>query len=213
VAARSNACTVFARSNAGIVSSNPAQGIDVCIACVYSVFVLSCVDRGLATANPPVQGVLPTVYAIKKLKKQPKSNKGLYSHENNNNNNNNNNIYYESWLKPQTLILSHLSPISIFSDFNITHPWMFRLLKLGFELHRGVSDTNTWNSLELTWKWICCCHIPPWNLTCYLPTNHSALQPWVSLGLIYNQSPLFSIPHLLFPSFHLHLLQVTLNIV
>jgi hypothetical protein len=41
----------------------------------------------------------------------------------------------------------------------------------------------------------------------------SALQPWVSLGLLYNQSLLLSIPHLLFPSFHLHLLQVTLNIV
>jgi hypothetical protein len=33
---------------------------------------------------------------------------------------------------------------------------------------------------------------------------HLALQPWVSLGPLYNQSPLFSIPHLLFPSFHLH---------
>jgi hypothetical protein len=42
VAARSKAWTVFARSNAGIVGSNPAQGIDVCV-CVYSVFVLSCV--------------------------------------------------------------------------------------------------------------------------------------------------------------------------
>jgi hypothetical protein len=42
---------------------------------------------------------------------------------------------------------------------------------------------------------------------------HSALQPWVSLGLLYDQSPLLSIPHLLFPSFHLHLFQITLNIV
>jgi hypothetical protein len=41
----------------------------------------------------------------------------------------------------------------------------------------------------------------------------SALQPWVSLGLLYSQSPLFSIPHLLFLAFHLHLLQATLNIV
>jgi hypothetical protein len=47
----------------------------------------------------------------------------------------------------------------------------------------------------------------------YLPSFHLALQPWVSLGLLYKQSPLFSIPHLLFPSFHLHLPQVTLNIV
>jgi hypothetical protein len=33
VAARSKACTstVFVRSNAGIVGSNPAQGLDVCV--------------------------------------------------------------------------------------------------------------------------------------------------------------------------------------
>jgi hypothetical protein len=31
---------------------------------------------------------------------------------------------------------------------------------------------------------------------------HSVLQPWVSLGPLYNQSPLLSILHLLFPSFH-----------
>jgi hypothetical protein len=42
VAARSKAWTVFARSNAGIVVSNPTQGMDVCV-CVYFVFVLSCV--------------------------------------------------------------------------------------------------------------------------------------------------------------------------
>jgi hypothetical protein len=42
VAARSKAWTVFARSDAGIVGSNPSNGMDVCV-CVYSVFVLSCV--------------------------------------------------------------------------------------------------------------------------------------------------------------------------
>jgi hypothetical protein len=31
-----------ARSNAGIVGSNPTQGMDVCIVCVFSVFVLFC---------------------------------------------------------------------------------------------------------------------------------------------------------------------------
>jgi hypothetical protein len=41
VAARSQARIVFARANAGIVGSNPTQGMDVCV-CVYSVFVLSC---------------------------------------------------------------------------------------------------------------------------------------------------------------------------
>jgi hypothetical protein len=42
VAVRSKACTVFARSEAGIVSSNPTQDMEVCYLCVYvrfSVFV------------------------------------------------------------------------------------------------------------------------------------------------------------------------------
>jgi hypothetical protein len=43
VTARSKAWTVFARSKAGVVGSNPTQGMDVCV-CVYSVFVLSCVQ-------------------------------------------------------------------------------------------------------------------------------------------------------------------------
>jgi hypothetical protein len=42
VATWCKAWTVFARSNAGIVGSNPTQGMDVCV-CVYSAFVLSCV--------------------------------------------------------------------------------------------------------------------------------------------------------------------------
>jgi hypothetical protein len=46
---------VFARSNAGIVCSNPTQGM---YACVYSVFVLG---SGLATGCSLVQGVLPNV--------------------------------------------------------------------------------------------------------------------------------------------------------
>jgi hypothetical protein len=51
--------------NAGIVGSNPTQDIDVCI---YSVFILSFVGSVPATGLFPVQGVLPTVYRIKKLK-------------------------------------------------------------------------------------------------------------------------------------------------
>jgi hypothetical protein len=35
--------SVFARSNAGFVGSNPTQGIYVFIVCIYSVFVLFCV--------------------------------------------------------------------------------------------------------------------------------------------------------------------------
>jgi hypothetical protein len=41
-AAQSKAWAVFARSNAGIVGSNPTWDMDVCV-CVYSVFMLSCV--------------------------------------------------------------------------------------------------------------------------------------------------------------------------
>jgi hypothetical protein len=59
---------------------------------VLCAFIL-CIGRGLATGWSPVQGVLPTVYRITKVKKRPRPNKGLYSH-NNNNNNNNNSIYF-----------------------------------------------------------------------------------------------------------------------
>jgi hypothetical protein len=68
-AARSKAWTGFAPSNAGIVGSNPTQGIDICV----RLFCL-CVGSGFATGWSPVQGVLPTVY-IKKPKKRPRSNK------------------------------------------------------------------------------------------------------------------------------------------
>jgi hypothetical protein len=37
VVAPSKAWTVFARSDAGMVGSNPTQRMDVCILCVYSV--------------------------------------------------------------------------------------------------------------------------------------------------------------------------------
>jgi hypothetical protein len=40
VAERSKAWIVVARSNDVIMGSNPTQGVDVCIACIYSVFVL-----------------------------------------------------------------------------------------------------------------------------------------------------------------------------
>jgi hypothetical protein len=77
VTVRSKAWTVFARSNAGIVGSNPTQGMDVYERLFCFCFVL-CVGIGLATGWSPVQGILPSVYKIKKLKKRPRSNKGLY---------------------------------------------------------------------------------------------------------------------------------------
>jgi hypothetical protein len=42
--------------------------------CVYSVCVVLCVGSGLATGWSLVQGVLLTVYKIKKLRKRPRSN-------------------------------------------------------------------------------------------------------------------------------------------
>jgi hypothetical protein len=63
VAARSKAWTDFARSNAGIVGLNPIQGMYV-----YVRLFCFCVGSGLARGWSPIQGVLPTVYRIKKLK-------------------------------------------------------------------------------------------------------------------------------------------------
>jgi hypothetical protein len=76
VTARFKAWTVFARSNAGIVGSNPTRGIDVCVR-LFCVCVVLCVGSGLAMGWSPVQGVLPTVYMITKLKELPGPNEGL----------------------------------------------------------------------------------------------------------------------------------------
>jgi hypothetical protein len=61
VAERSKACTVFARSEAGIVGSNPPRAwiFSVCV-CVC-VFLCLCTGKGIATSWSPAQGVLPTV--------------------------------------------------------------------------------------------------------------------------------------------------------
>jgi hypothetical protein len=65
VASRSKTWSFFGRSNIGIVGSNPSRGMDISL---YLVFVLSCVGSGLATDCSLAQGVLLTVYKIKKLK-------------------------------------------------------------------------------------------------------------------------------------------------
>jgi hypothetical protein len=44
---------------------------------VYALFVLSYVGSVLATGWSPVQGVLPTVYKIKKLKEAARTQTGL----------------------------------------------------------------------------------------------------------------------------------------
>jgi hypothetical protein len=42
----------------------------VCV-CVYSVFVLSCLGRGLATSWSPVQGILPSVKCLRNWEISP----------------------------------------------------------------------------------------------------------------------------------------------
>jgi hypothetical protein len=58
---------VFAPSNTGFVGLNPTRDMDVCVR-LFSVYVVLCIGRGLATGSSPVQGVIPTLYRIKKLK-------------------------------------------------------------------------------------------------------------------------------------------------
>jgi hypothetical protein len=58
--AGSKAWTVFARSNTGIVGSNPTQGMGVCL----RLFCV-CIGSGIATGWSPVQRVLPTVLGLK----------------------------------------------------------------------------------------------------------------------------------------------------
>jgi hypothetical protein len=54
VTARSKAWSVFARSNAGIVGSNPTHAMDVCLR-LFCVCVVLCVGSGLATGWFPVK--------------------------------------------------------------------------------------------------------------------------------------------------------------
>jgi hypothetical protein len=53
--------------------------MDVCVR-LFCGCVTLCAGSGLATGCSPVQGLLPTVCRIKKLKNQLRSNKGLWSH-------------------------------------------------------------------------------------------------------------------------------------
>jgi hypothetical protein len=52
----------MAPSNAGIVSSNPTQGMNVLCVRLFSVYAILCAGSGLATDWCPVRGVLPSVY-------------------------------------------------------------------------------------------------------------------------------------------------------
>jgi hypothetical protein len=75
MAAPSKAWTAFYRSKTGVLDSNTIRGMDVCVP-LFCVYVILCVGSGLATGWYPIQGVLPTVYKIKKQIKRPGS-KGL----------------------------------------------------------------------------------------------------------------------------------------
>jgi hypothetical protein len=50
----------FSRSNAGILDSNPTQGMDMCVL-LFCVCVVLCVGSGLATGWSLAHGVLPSV--------------------------------------------------------------------------------------------------------------------------------------------------------
>jgi hypothetical protein len=67
VAARSEAWTVFAQSNTGILWSSPTRGMDICVR-LLCVYVVLCVDSSIATGWSPVQGVLQTVYKLRNWK-------------------------------------------------------------------------------------------------------------------------------------------------
>jgi hypothetical protein len=75
VAARSKTWTVFVPSDAGAVGSNPTRVMDVCVR-LFCVCAALSIGRGLATGWYPVQGVLPTLFRIKELKKRPSRKKG-----------------------------------------------------------------------------------------------------------------------------------------
>jgi hypothetical protein len=73
MAAQSKAWTIFARSNTGVVGSNPTLGMDVCVR-LFLVCAVLCVGSGLATGWSLVQGVQSAAYRITKLKNRPGSN-------------------------------------------------------------------------------------------------------------------------------------------
>jgi hypothetical protein len=73
---RSKVWTLFASSNAGVESSDPTRGMDICV-CLFCVCAVLCVGSGLVTGWSPDQGVLSTVYRITKLKNRSGPDKGL----------------------------------------------------------------------------------------------------------------------------------------
>jgi hypothetical protein len=67
MSAGSKGWTIFARSNTGIMRSNPTWGMDVSV-CLVCVCVVLRVGSALAMGWSTVQGVLPTVYRLRNWK-------------------------------------------------------------------------------------------------------------------------------------------------
>jgi hypothetical protein len=64
--------TVFASSNNEVLGSNPTRDMYDCV-CLFCVSVVLCVSSGLATGWSPAQGLLPTAYRNKNIKKAAKA--------------------------------------------------------------------------------------------------------------------------------------------
>jgi hypothetical protein len=72
-AVRSKVWTVSARSNAGVVGSNPNLGTDDCVL-LFCFCTVLCVGSGIPTDWSPIQKVLLAVYRITKLKQSCRDN-------------------------------------------------------------------------------------------------------------------------------------------
>jgi hypothetical protein len=82
VAERSKVCTVFARSEDGIVGSIPYKAwmFGMCM-CLFCVCVVLCLGRGLATSRSPVRGVLPSVKWLWNWKSEARTQGGCKTSE------------------------------------------------------------------------------------------------------------------------------------
>jgi hypothetical protein len=121
----------------------------VCVR-LFRVCGVLCVGSGLATDWSPVQGVQPTTYRIRKLKKRPRPNEGVESHNNNNNNNNNNNLR-AVWLVPHAINERYVPSEDVGVDRRIILKWKQWSVWNGL-LWRML---NISGGLLWTWCWIC----------------------------------------------------------
>ena len=76
-----------------------------------------------------------------------------------------------------------------------------------FEWHCSVPS---WRKCTKYFPNVCSALLHPFLV---IPSFLSALQPWVSLGLLNNQSPLLSVFRRLYPLLYLHYFQVCYNLI